>query len=164
MGRTTLSWIGMIVTAFCMITLIIIYFKKPSTDRNARRIRAVVFLILLAVFAFCAFLAFGEHGGMSFVKGLIENPMQENVKIPAPSDDDRKDGTVVVTVSGRTIDVNGYTTEDPEEFRQYLAGYGVIESVELIDDFAVSSVMHDVMDVLREEKTDWELSVIKGDL
>ncbi len=150
MNRVSLGWIGMIGTAIVMVALIAVYIKKPSTDRRAKRIRRVAFAVPLAVFAFCAFIVFGEHGGMGIVKELMEDPTPDKINAPVTTVKDNKNGVIEITVSGRMIDINGVSTDDPEMLREYLSGAVDADRVELKNDFAVSSTMHEVMDVLED--------------
>ena len=166
MNRVSLGWIGMIAAAFIMIALIVIYIKKPSADRRARRIRRAAFVAPLAVFAFCAFIALGEHGGMGLVKELIEDPTIDKISVPVTTAKDNKNGVIEITVSGRTININGAVTEDPEEFRGYLAGSVDADRIELKNEFAVSSAMHAVTDILEEEfgieNIEWDSECIQA--
>ena len=166
MNRVTWSWIGMLLAALFMIALIIIYIKKPATDKRVKRARRTAFLVPLAVFAFCAFIAFGEHGGMGFVKEIVKNPSLDGTNTQVNTKDDAENGAVIITVSGRTIDINGYKTDDEDDFREHLSGYIDEDKVEIINDYAVSSAMHTVTDaikdILKAEHIDWDQDCLKA--
>ncbi|MCR4947389.1 MAG: hypothetical protein K5929_10650 [Lachnospiraceae bacterium] len=156
MHGISLRWVVLILSVLLIIFLIYIYIKKPSTDSRAKRIRALVLLVPVAFMLISAFLLFGEHGGMGLVRELIDSPTLDSANLPEAPSVDEGEG-VSIKVSGKSITINGVVAADVQALDEYLSNYPGTERVKLVDDFAVSSVMHQVMDVLEGHNILWDL-------